>query len=108
MPEQPPDAFDPYATLQLHANAPFDLIVEAYWALSEEQRTRRATPGVEMRALNAAYRQLIESKRIESSGSSARRGPSAAATTELRSANQDSCYTRLAVAPHACATDIEI
>src|SRR5437870_4366435 len=105
--EESPESFDPYATLQIHSDAPFDLIVEAYWALCEEQRAL-AAPGVDMRDLNAAYGQLIELQRVEAPVRSAHSVREQSAPSRAHATAGGSFYARLAVSPHASTRIIEV
>ncbi|TAK61820.1 MAG: hypothetical protein EPO22_08105 [Dehalococcoidia bacterium] len=55
--------FNPYRALQLHPQAPRDLIVAAYWRLVERCRPRassRASAEVAIGELNAAYQLLLD------------------------------------------------
>ncbi|MDP9237329.1 MAG: FHA domain-containing protein [Chloroflexota bacterium] len=62
MPAQGPRQLGPYAALQLHPGASRDLVIEAYWALVEQQKQRvRPSPDAASRIgeLNAAYAILV-------------------------------------------------
>jgi curved DNA-binding protein CbpA len=60
---QEAQSFDPYKTLELHPQAPRDLVVAAYWALvarAKQRRTGSGAAGGSLDELNAAYRLLAD------------------------------------------------